>query len=94
MIATLLLIMSLPAADEPISLHPANPHYLLFRGKPTVLISSTEHYGAVLNADFDAIPYLDELRTSPQSHQDVFRHIPRSTRLVQDREKHPCPPAG
>jgi hypothetical protein len=47
---------------EPIRLHPDNPHYLLFRGKPTVLITSGEHYGAVLNLDFDYIPYLDELQ--------------------------------
>ena len=63
MLATLFLMLSLPAAGEPISLHPANPHYLLFRGRPTVLISSTEHYGAVLNGEFDAIPYLDELKS-------------------------------
>jgi hypothetical protein len=46
---------------DPISLHPDNPHYFLFRGKPAVLIGSTEHYGAVLNQDFDYRPYFDEL---------------------------------
>jgi hypothetical protein len=45
----------------PLSLHPDNPHYFLFRGEPAVLIGSTEHYGAVLNLDFDYISYLDEL---------------------------------
>jgi len=40
-------------ADQPIQLHPDNPHYFLWRGQPTVLITSGEHYGAVLNADFD-----------------------------------------
>ncbi len=49
------------AAAPPISLHPDNPHYLLFRGRPTVLVGSTEHYGAVLNLDFDYVKYLDEL---------------------------------
>src|SRR6266850_1899444 len=44
-----------------LSLHPDNPHYLLFRGKPTVLITSGEHYGAVLNLDFDYAKYLDAL---------------------------------
>ena len=39
MLATLFLVLGLQAAGEPISLHPDNPHYLLFRGKPTVLIS-------------------------------------------------------
>jgi len=47
----------------PIKLHPENPHYLLFRGKPTVLITSGEHYGAVLNLDFDYIQYLNELKS-------------------------------
>lgn len=45
----------------PIQLHPDNPHYFLWRGKPTVLITSGEHYGAVLNLDFDYVKYLDAL---------------------------------
>lgn len=45
----------------PISLHPENPHYFLWRSKPTVLITSGEHYGAVLNLDFDYLKYLDAL---------------------------------
>src|SRR6266571_2028030 len=49
------------AAKAPLSLHPDNPHYFLFRGKPTVLITSGEHYGAVLNLDFDYIKYLETL---------------------------------
>ena len=49
---------------KPIGLHPENPHYFLFRGKPTVLITSTEHYGAVLNPDFDYVTYLDTLRAA------------------------------
>jgi hypothetical protein len=49
------------AADKPLALHPDNPHYFLFRGKPTILITSGEHYGAVLNRDFDFTKYLDEL---------------------------------
>jgi hypothetical protein len=33
----------------------------LWQGKPTVLITSAEHYGAVLNLDFDYRKYLDTL---------------------------------
>jgi hypothetical protein len=51
-----------PMARKPIQLHPANPHYFLFRGRPTVLITSGEHYGAVLNGDFDYVEYLDKLQ--------------------------------
>ncbi len=49
------------AAVTPLSLHPDNPHYFLFRGQPTVLITSAEHYGAVLNLNFDYVKYLDTL---------------------------------
>jgi len=48
-------------SHPPIALHPENPHYFLFRGKPTVLVTSGEHYGAVLNRDFDFVKYLDTL---------------------------------
>lgn len=46
---------------QPLTLHPENPHYFLFHGRPTVLITSAEHYGAVLNLDFDYVTYLDTL---------------------------------
>jgi hypothetical protein len=49
------------AAAQTIALHPDNPHYFFWRGKPTVLITSGEHYGAVLNLDFDYATYLKEL---------------------------------
>lgn len=49
---------------EPLRLHPENPHYFLFRGKPTVLIGSTEHYGAIINPGFDFVTYLDTLHAA------------------------------
>ena len=48
---------------RPIQLHPDNPHYFLWRGKPTVLITSGEHYGAVLNRAFDYKKYLKTLES-------------------------------
>src|SRR4026208_2496897 len=48
--------------SEPLALHPENPHYFLWRGKPTVLITSGEHYGAVINLDFAHMAYLDTLK--------------------------------
>jgi hypothetical protein len=62
--ACLFLSLLSPAtanAGRPLSLHPDNPHYFLFRGRPTVLITSGEHYGAVLNLDFDYRKYLETL---------------------------------
>ena len=73
----------------PLALHPDNPHYFLFRGKPTVLITSGEHYGAVLNLDFDYLRYLDALhdrRAEPHPH--LGRHLPRDPRLVRDHRQH------
>ena len=35
---------------------PKTRTYLLFRGRPTTLITSAEHYGAVMNQDFDLSP--------------------------------------
>lgn len=60
---------------EPLSLHPENPHYFLFRGKPAVLISSGEHYGAVLNLDFDYVTYLDELESVGLNLTRVFMGV-------------------
>ena len=60
----LLSACSSPEQPQPLSLHPQNPHYFLFRGEPAILIGSTEHYGAVMNLDFDYIAYLNELASS------------------------------
>jgi hypothetical protein len=49
------------AAAEPLALHPDNPHYFLYRNKPAILVTSGEHYGAVLNLDFDYRKYLATL---------------------------------
>jgi hypothetical protein len=46
---------------RPLALYPANPHYFLWKGKPVLLITSGEHYGAVLNLDFQYETYLKEL---------------------------------
>jgi len=59
LVASLVLVYVLHAA--PLALLPENPHYFNFGGKPAVLITSGEHYGAVLNADFDYVKYLDTL---------------------------------
>ncbi len=49
------------APQKPIALHPENGHYLVWHGKPTILITSGEHYGGVLNRDFDYVKYFDTL---------------------------------
>ncbi len=68
-------VVAATAAEPPISLHPENPHYLLWRGKPTVLITSGEHYGAVLNLDFDYVKYLDELKACGLNQTRTFSGV-------------------
>lgn len=54
----------------PLALLPRNTHYFLFRGKPTVLVTSGEHYGSVINQDFNYVRYLDELQ---RNHLNLTR---------------------
>ena len=70
--ALLCLTSVLCAANKPLALHPDNPHYFLFRGQPTVLVTSGEHYGAVLNLDFDYVKYLDALAADGLNNTRTF----------------------
>ncbi|NLI01193.1 MAG: hypothetical protein GX446_17050 [Chthonomonadales bacterium] len=63
------------AASPPLRLHPDNPHYFLFRGKPTIIIGSGEHYGAVLNLDFDYVRYLETLSRDGLRHTRTFSGV-------------------
>lgn len=53
--------VSVNARAETLALHPENGHYFTYKNQPTIIITSGEHYGAVLNLDFDYVKYLDEL---------------------------------
>lgn len=66
------LAATVAAEHPPLALHPENGHYFLFRGKPTVLITSGEHYGAVLNLDFDYKKYLDTLAADGLNNTRAF----------------------
>ncbi|MGC8990882.1 MAG: cellulase family glycosylhydrolase, partial [Verrucomicrobiia bacterium] len=69
----LLISASVPLQGaEPIRLHPQNPHYFEWRGKPTLLISSAEHYGGALNLDFDYQKYIDRLSADGMNYTRVF----------------------
>jgi hypothetical protein len=56
----------------PIRLHPENPHYFLFQGRAAALIGSGEHYGAVLNADFDYHRYLSTIEAAGMNYTRLF----------------------
>jgi hypothetical protein len=96
----LTLQSALAEAPKPISLHPENPHYLLLRGKPTILVTSGEHYGAVLNSEFDYGPYLKELKANgfnlTRTFSGVYREVPGSFGIVEntlgpDAKRFNCP---
>ena len=57
---------------QPIRLHPDNPHYYLFQGKPTVLITSAEHYGGVVNGAFDYVKYFDALKAYGLNYTRIY----------------------
>ncbi len=57
---------------QPISLHPENPHYFIYKGNATVLITSAEHYGAVLNSDFDFEEYLYTMHEEGMNYTRIF----------------------
>jgi len=63
LVVTFFIAQYLRAQTTPIALHLENPHYFIYHGKPTILITSGEHYGALLNLDFDYFSYLDELKS-------------------------------
>jgi hypothetical protein len=58
--------------DRPIRLFPGNPHYFDWQGRATVLVASGEHYGAVINPDFDYRKYLAEVQAAGLNHTRVF----------------------
>ena len=70
-IVTMLLAV-LAVHGQPLALHPENPHYFQYRGKPTIIITSAEHYGAVLNLDFDYKKYLRTLAADGLNNTRVF----------------------
>ncbi len=51
---------------------PATAHYFEYQGNPALLITSGEHYGAVLNRDFDYRKYLDTVARDGLNLTRVF----------------------
>lgn len=49
-----------------------NPHYLNYQGQPILLITSAEHYGAVINLDFDYKKYLATLHNEGMNYTRIF----------------------
>ncbi len=54
------------------SVHPNNHRVFMYQGKPMKILTSAEHYGAVVNGDFDYDVYLKEMRRTGQNMTRVF----------------------
>jgi len=59
-------------SSQPVHLNPVNPHYFEYKGKPVILITSAEHYGALINLDFDYIRYFNALNEQGMNSSRVF----------------------
>jgi hypothetical protein len=71
-VALILLLLAVRAHAQAIGIDPANPHYYFFHGKPTVLVTSAEHYGAVINGEFDYVRYLDALQAYGLNYTRIY----------------------
>jgi hypothetical protein len=60
------------ASSPTVRLCAENPRYLEYQGEPLILITSAEHYGAVLNLDFDYQLYLSTLGKEGFNYTRIF----------------------
>lgn len=67
-----LLSVGVALAQPAFSLLPQNPHYFQYGGKPMVVVGSGEHYGAVINLDFDYNTYLQALHNDGVNTTRLF----------------------
>ncbi len=60
------------AFTQPVSLHPENPRYLMYKNKSLLLVTSAEHYGAVINTGFDFRKYLETMHREGMNYTRIF----------------------
>jgi hypothetical protein len=86
-VAILAALYSAALAAQPIRLHPGNPHYFLYHGKLVALVTSGEHYGSVMNLDFDYHRYLAALAADGLNYTRIFggsyREVPAKSFGIQ-----------
>jgi hypothetical protein len=70
LLANLIFVCSITA--QPLVLHPQNPHYFSYKGKPLMLVGSGEHYGAVVNKGFNYQIYLEALKQDALNTTRLF----------------------
>jgi hypothetical protein len=76
------------AFPQTLALYPQNPHYFILKGRPAVLVTSGEHYGAVLNTAFDYRKYLDTLRKDhlnlTRTFSGSYREVPGNFKITKN----------
>jgi len=86
---------SVASYQGPIRLLPENPHYFEYQGKPLVLITSAEHYGALLNQAFNYKKYLESLAVEGMNYTRIFAgtyaEIPGESFGIQNNTLAPQP---
>lgn len=60
------------ASTNVIGISSRNPHYFQYKGKDILLITSAEHYGAVVNKAFDYKRYLDALAAYGLNYTRIY----------------------
>ncbi|MDQ2712134.1 MAG: hypothetical protein M3Y72_22035 [Acidobacteriota bacterium] len=91
----LLVFAAIGLSSAPIRLHPKNPHYFLYRNRAVALITSGEHYGAVLNGAFDYRRYLATLEAEGLNYTRLFggsyREMPTQSFGIRRNTLAPAP---
>lgn len=60
------------AQSNTLAVHPENSRYFIYNNKPTVLVTSGEHYGAVVNKAFNYETYLNTLAADGLNNTRIF----------------------
>jgi hypothetical protein len=71
-LCTLPISLAAQQASDRIQLDPQNPHYFLYNNKTIALVTSGEHYGSVINPDFNFRKYLDTLQADGLNYTRLF----------------------
>jgi len=69
---TITLMITTSCKNSPVAVSPDNPHYFSYKGETVVLITSDQHYGAVIDRDFDYVKFLDYLEQNGMNLTRIY----------------------
>jgi len=87
----ILKLKVMTSSTGPVSVYAANPHYLFYNGKPIILLTSDQHYGAVVNADFNYVGFLKKLGSRGLNFTRIYpgAYIEKENDFVKDNNLGP-----